>query len=99
VGSSACLRLAAARNHFIAANAITLLRRLQADAADVFSGNWEQIALGPGAGAGRPGQVIRLRPKTHQRHMDWLTWCLTPVSTAGDHRAPQPIHACHGAVG
>jgi hypothetical protein len=64
-----------AKNHFIAANAISLLRRLQADAGDVFSGNWEQIALGPGTGAGRPGQVIRLHPKTHQRHMDWLTWC------------------------
>jgi putative SOS response-associated peptidase YedK len=25
--------------------------------------------------------------------MDWLTWGLMPASTAGDHRAPQPIHA------
>jgi putative SOS response-associated peptidase YedK len=66
---------------------------MQADATDMFGGDWEQIELGPGAGAGRPGQVIRLHPTTRQRHMDWLTWGLMPASTAGDHRAPQPIHA------
>ena len=45
---------------------------MQADATDMFGGDWEQIDLGPGAGAGRPGQVIRLHPTTRQRHLDWL---------------------------
>lgn len=66
---------------------------MQADATDMFGGDWEQIELGPGAGAGRPGQVIRLHPTTRQRHLDWLTWGLMPASTAGDHHATQPIHA------
>ena len=64
---------------------------MQADATDMFGEDWERIDLGPGAGAGHPGQVIRLHPKTHQRHMDWLTWGLMPAATAGDHRAPRPI--------
>ena len=34
---------------------------IQADANDMFGGDWEQIDLGPSAGAGRPGQVIRLQ--------------------------------------
>jgi putative SOS response-associated peptidase YedK len=60
---------------------------------DMFGGDWEQIDLGPGAGAGRPGQVIRLHPNTGERHMDWLTWGLVPASVTGDDRAPRPIHA------
>ena len=50
----------------------------------MFGGDWEQIDFGPSAGAGRPGQIIRLHPKTRQRHMDWLTWGLMPASTACD---------------
>jgi putative SOS response-associated peptidase YedK len=59
----------------------------------LFGDGREDIDIGPDAGAGRPGQVIRLHPKTHERHMDWLTWGLITPKTAGDTRAPRPIHA------
>ena len=29
---------------------------MPADATDIFGGDWEQIELGPGAGAGRPAR-------------------------------------------
>jgi putative SOS response-associated peptidase YedK len=50
----------------------------------------QEIDREPDAGPGRPGQVIRLHPKTRERHMDWLAWGL---ATAGDEMAPRPIHA------
>jgi putative SOS response-associated peptidase YedK len=46
-----------------------------------------------GAGPGRPGQVIRVNPKTGARHMDWLTWGLLPHGTPNPDGAPRPIHA------
>ena len=46
-----------------------------------------------GAGRGRPGQVIRLHPRTRQRHLDWLIWGLLPFSAARASAASGPIHA------
>ena len=46
-----------------------------------------------GAAPGRPGQVIRLHPKTRKRHLDWLTWGLLPHDTHHPESAPRPIHA------
>src|ERR1700722_7047524 len=45
------------------------------------------------AGPGRPGQVIRLNPKTRQRQLDWLAWGLLPHDTENPDTAPRPIHA------
>jgi putative SOS response-associated peptidase YedK len=55
----------------------------------------DQVGLdfGSDAGPGRPGQVIRLRPGTRQRHLDLLTWGLLPAATANFADAPRPIHA------
>ncbi len=53
----------------------------------------EALDFGSGAGPGRPGQVIRLHPKTGQRHLDWLTWGLLSPATEHPGSAPGPIHA------
>jgi hypothetical protein len=53
-------------------------------AKDMFGRDWDEVDLGRGAGAGRPGKVLRLHPKTRQRHLDWLIWGLVPQTTAGD---------------
>jgi len=66
---------------------------MQTATHDMFGGDWGELDLGPGAGAGRPGQVIRLHPTTGARHMDWLTWGLIPPAAADDPGAPHPIHA------
>jgi putative SOS response-associated peptidase YedK len=62
---------------------------------DMFGGDWGELDLNlaSGAGAGRPGQVIRLHPVTRARHLDWLNWGLIPPATADDPGAPHPIHA------
>jgi len=49
--------------------------------------------FGAEAGPGRLGQVIRLHPRTRQRHLDWLTWGLLPSETENPDSAPRPIHA------
>jgi putative SOS response-associated peptidase YedK len=54
--------------------------------ADMFD---EQV----GAGPNRPGQVIRLNPKTGQRQMDLLLWGLLPHDTENPLTAPRPINA------
>jgi putative SOS response-associated peptidase YedK len=53
----------------------------------------DNLDFGDAAGPGRPGQVIRLHPKTRERHLDWLTWGLLPEATANLEDAPRPIHA------
>ncbi|MCW3476271.1 SOS response-associated peptidase [Limobrevibacterium gyesilva] len=60
---------------------------------DLFGGDPGSLDFGAGAGPGRPGQVIRLHPRTGQRHLDWLTWGLLPYATEDPDRAPRPIHA------
>ena len=39
---------------------------------NMFSGDREELDFGAGACPGRPGQVIRLHPKTRQHHLDLL---------------------------
>ncbi len=63
---------------------------MAAATGDMFGSDREPTDFGSGAGPGRPGQVIRLHPKTGQRHLDWLTWGLLPQATDS---APGPIHA------
>ena len=53
----------------------------------------EGSAVDIGAAPGRPGQVIRLHPKTRERHVDWLIWGLLPHDTQRPESAPRPIHA------
>ncbi|HEY2614034.1 MAG TPA: SOS response-associated peptidase [Reyranella sp.] len=60
---------------------------------DIFGGDEASLEIGAGAGPGRPGQVLRLNPKTRQRHLDWLTWGLLPHDTTNPETAPRPIHA------
>jgi putative SOS response-associated peptidase YedK len=61
------------------------------DTPDLFGG--DHAGLDVVGGPGRQGRVIRLHPKTGQRHLDWLTWGLLPHDTADLHSAPRPIHA------
>jgi putative SOS response-associated peptidase YedK len=68
----------------------------QADAtaiADVASGDRTSLDFDDGVGPGRLGQVIRLHPKTGQRHRDWLTWGLIPLSEVHSGSEAAPIHA------
>ena len=60
---------------------------------DMFGGDREPLDFGSGAGPGRLGQVIRLHPRTGQRHLDWLTWGLSPGATDSAETALRPIHA------
>lgn len=60
---------------------------------DMFGGDREPLELGSGAGPGRPGQVIRLHPRTGQRHLDWLTWGLRPPAAQHSGSVPTLIHA------
>jgi putative SOS response-associated peptidase YedK len=53
----------------------------------------DDSAVDVGASPGRPGQVIRLHPRTRERHMDWLTWGLLPHDTRHPGSSPRPIHA------
>ena len=61
--------------------------------SDIFGEDREAPEFGAGAGPSRPGQVIRLHPRTGQRHLDWLTWGLLPSAAAQAAGAPGPIHA------
>jgi putative SOS response-associated peptidase YedK len=45
------------------------------------------------AGPRRPGQVIRLHPRTKERHLDWLTWGLLSQASGTQEGMPGPIHA------
>jgi len=65
----------------------------ETETRDMFGGDWGELDLGRDAGAGRPGQVIRLHPVTGKRHLDWLNWGLIPPAAASDPGAPHPIHA------
>lgn len=60
---------------------------------DMFGDDRQPLDIGPGAGPGRPGQVIRLHPRSGQRHLDWLTWGLLPARTEHPDSASKPIHA------
>lgn len=60
---------------------------------DRFDADRDARNFGSGAAPGRPGQVIRLHPRTGQRHLDWLTWGLLPPATETSHGASRPIHA------
>jgi putative SOS response-associated peptidase YedK len=64
---------------------------MAADAGDRQGG--DRALLDFGAGPGRPGQVVRLHPRTGQRHLDWLTWGLLPRAAENPDSAPAPIHA------
>ena len=60
---------------------------------DIFGDDRHPLDFGHGAGPGRSGQVIRLHPRTGQRHLDWLTWGLLPSAAERPDSAPRPIHA------
>ena len=66
---------------------------MTANTGNLFGGDRESFDSGIGAGPGRPGQVIRLHPKTGQRCLDWLTWGLLPPTAAHSDGEPAPIHA------
>jgi putative SOS response-associated peptidase YedK len=60
---------------------------------DLFRDDRAASGFGPGIGPGQLGQVIRLHPRTGQRHLDWLTWGLLPAATENLDSALRPIHA------
>jgi putative SOS response-associated peptidase YedK len=49
--------------------------------------------FGDQAGPARPGRVLRLHPRTGQRHLDWLVWGLVPAGTENPDSGPRLIHA------
>jgi putative SOS response-associated peptidase YedK len=51
------------------------------------------LDFGDGHGPGRLGVVVRVNPRTGQRHLDELVWGLLPHNTADPATAPRPIHA------
>jgi putative SOS response-associated peptidase YedK len=60
---------------------------------DMLGADGDALDFGGAAGAGRPGQVVRLHPRTGQRHLDWLTWGLLPQSSKNPDTASRPLHA------
>jgi putative SOS response-associated peptidase YedK len=70
----------------------TDLTRRGRQIAGVANGDRTSLDFG-GVGPGRLGQVIRLHPKTGQRHLDWLTWGLLPLSAVHSGSEAAPIHA------
>ena len=66
---------------------------MTAPAARLSDVDQDAFDFGSGTGPGRPGQVIRLHPTTHERHLDLLQWGLLPHATENPDSALRPIHA------
>jgi putative SOS response-associated peptidase YedK len=55
--------------------------------------HWDRLDFTAGARRGRRGRVIRVDPRTGERHLDWLTLGLLPGSADDPDTAPRPIQA------
>jgi putative SOS response-associated peptidase YedK len=66
---------------------------MMAASESMLRGDNAALDFGVQAGPGRPGRVLRLHPRTGQRHFDWLTWGLLPQGAEDPESAPRPIHA------